>query len=135
MMLDVILIFIIYGLRDAIVTSTLGSKALALVTGALIWDNLVITIGSLFFRDVEENPTKYQILKVLSFPRFTLHAVGTPLQCITIAEMGRAAGVGFLQSDIIQIGVIVGAFVLVSCLVWYMVYAATIVLLIRTKPN
>lgn len=107
-----ILIYIIYELRDAIITTTLGTKALALVTGALIWDNLIITIGSIFFRDVEENPTKYQILKVLSYPRFTLHAVGTPLQCITIAELGKAAGVGFLESDIVQIGVVIAAIAL-----------------------
>lgn len=107
-----ILVYIIYELRDAIITTTLGNKALALVTGALIWDNLVITIGSIFFRDVEENPTKYQILKTLSWPRFTLHAVGTPLQCITVAEMGKAADVGFLQSDIVQIGVVIAAIAL-----------------------
>lgn len=107
-----ILIYIIYELRDAIVTSTLGTKALALVTGALIWDNLIITIGSIFFRDVEEDPTKYQILKTLSWPRFTLHAVGTPLQCITVAEMGKAADVGFLQSDLVQIGIVVAAIAL-----------------------
>jgi hypothetical protein len=107
-----ILIYIIYELRDAVVLETLGSKALALVTGALIWDNLIISIGSIFFRDVESNPTKYTILKTLSWPRFTLHAVGTPLQCITVAEMGKAAGVGFLQSDIVQIGVVVASIAL-----------------------
>lgn len=105
------LIFIIYDLRDSLVTTTLGTKALALVTGALIWDNLVITIGSLFFRDVEENPTKYKILEALSWPRFTLHAAASPLQCITVAELGKAADVGFLQSDLIQIGIIVASVV------------------------
>ncbi len=109
-----LLIFIIYQLRDAIVTTTLGSKALAVVTGALIWDNLIITIGSLFFRNVEENPTKYKILEALSYPRFTLHAVGVPFQCVTIAEMGKVGGVEFLQGDLIQMVIIGVAFVVVS---------------------
>ena len=107
------LIFIIYQLRDAIVTKTLGSTALAFVTGALIWDNLIISIGSFFFKDIETNPTKYKILKALSYPRFTLHAVGVPLQCITIAEMGKFAGVEFLQSNIVQYAVIILAIVVV----------------------
>jgi hypothetical protein len=107
------LIAIIYQLRDAITTRTLGSTALAFVTGALIWDNLIISIGSLFFRDIRTNPRKYQILKILSYPRFTLHAVGVPLQLITIAEMGKFAGVGFLQSNIVQRMVIVVAIVVV----------------------
>ena len=46
-----ILILFIYKLCDAIVTTTLGSKALALVTGALIWDNMIISIGSFFFKN------------------------------------------------------------------------------------
>jgi len=103
------LIYIIYQLRDAIVAPTLGSFALSFVTGALIWDNLIISIGSFFFKDIDTNPKKYQILKWLSYPRFTFHAVGVPLQCITVAEMGKFAGVGFLQSDIVQTGIMVAA--------------------------
>ncbi len=108
------LIFIIYGLRDAIVTKTLGSTALAFVTGALIWDNMIISIGSFFFKDIDTNPQKYKILKWLSYPRFTFHAIGVPLQLITVAEMGKFAGVGFLQSDVVQIGIVVASFALVS---------------------
>jgi len=105
------LIYIIYQLRDAFVLTTIGSKALALVTGALIYDNIMIAIGSLFFRDVEENPTKYKILNALSFPRFTLHAVAVPFQCVTVCEMGKFAGVGFLQNDLFQIAAVVVAVV------------------------
>ncbi len=108
------LIFIIYGLRDAIVTKTMGSTALAFVTGALIWDNMIISIGSFFFKDIDTNPQKYKILKWLSYPRFTFHAIGVPLQLITVAEMGKFAGVGFLQSDVVQIGIVVASFALVS---------------------
>ena len=110
----IILILVIYELRDAIVTTTLGSKALALVTGALIWDNMIISIGSFFFKDIATNPKKYKILETLSIPRFTLHAVGVPLQCITVAEMGKVAGVEFLQSDLVQMGVFAAAIVVVS---------------------
>lgn len=80
------MLHIIYQLRDAIVTKTLGSTALAFVTGALIWDNAIISIGSFFFRDAYTNLTKYTILKWLSYPRFTFHAVGVPLQCITVGD-------------------------------------------------
>lgn len=103
------LIYIIYQLRDAFVLKTIGSKALALVTGALIYDNIVIAIGSLLFRNVEENSTKYKILKAISFPRFTLHAVSVPFQCVTICEMGKFAGVSFLQNDLFQIAAVVVA--------------------------
>lgn len=108
------LIFIIYDLRDVFVNiePTIGSKALALVTGALIWDNLVISLGSIFCRDIETNEVKHDILKFLSWPRFTLHAVAVPLQCITIAEMGNFAGVGILQSDLVQTAIAVAAFAL-----------------------
>jgi len=99
-----ILIYIIYQLRDALVLTTIGSKALALVTGALIWDNMIIALGSLFFKDAKDDPEKYEILRILSFPRFTLHAVAVPFQVITIAEMGKAAGLGFLQSDLLMNG-------------------------------
>jgi len=109
-----ILIHIIYQLRDAVTTRTLGSTALAFVTGALIWDNMIISLGSLLFRDAATNPAKYKILKLLSFPRFTLHAVGVPFQFITIAEMGKFAGVGFLQNNLVQMAVVAAAFVVVS---------------------
>lgn len=108
------LIVIIYQLRDAIVTKTLGSTALAFVTGALIWDNLIISIGSFFFKDIDTNPQKYKILKWLSYPRFTFHAIGVPLQLVTVAEMGKFAGVDFLQSDIVQIGIVIASSGLVS---------------------
>ena len=109
-----LLIYIIYGLSDAVTTKTLGSTALALVTGALIWDNLIITIGSIFFKDAETNPLQNKILQTISWPRFTLHAVAVPFQCITIAEIGKAAGLEFLQSDLLQTGLVAVACVVVS---------------------
>ncbi len=93
-------------------STSLGEKALALTVIGLIWDNLVITVGSLFFRDVEDDKSKYDILKALSWPRFTLHAT-LPLECITVAELGKAAEVGFLQSYPVQAAIIVASIVLV----------------------
>ena len=78
------------------------AKALSLTVGSLIWDNLIIAVGSIFFKDAKTQPVSYGLLKLLSFPRFTLHAVGTPLDIITVAEMGKAAGIHFLASNLIQ---------------------------------
>mmetsp|Transcript_5467 Transcript_5467/g.6394 ORF Transcript_5467/g.6394 Transcript_5467/m.6394 type:complete len:318 (+) Transcript_5467:49-1002(+) len=101
-----LMIYSLYQLCAAITTSTIGSFALSFVTGALIWENMVISIGSFFFKDIDTNPTKFKILKALSYPRFTLHAVGIPFQCVTIAEMGKAAGVGFLKANFVQTAII-----------------------------
>ena len=80
--------------------TTLGFKTIALVTTGLSWDNFVISFGSIFCRDIcSFNQTlKHTILKWLSYPRFTLHIVGIPLQSVAVAEMGKAANIGFLQS-------------------------------------
>lgn len=110
-----ILIDVIYDLRDVLLhdrTKTLGYWALAFVTGALIWDNFVITIGSIFFRDASTNKFKHNLLKILSLPRFTFHSFATPLECITIAEMGKFAGVGFLQKKLVTLGITIGSFAL-----------------------
>ncbi len=90
----------------------LGYRTLALVTGALIWDNFVITLGSFFFRGITSTSPRHSLLKWLSYPRFTLHAIGTPLQCISLAEMGKTAGVGFLQSGFAQTTVVILSFAL-----------------------
>lgn len=96
-------------LRNAFYTKTIGGAAMTFVTVSLIYDNFLIAFGSLFFRDIETNPTKRKILKFLSWPRFTTHAVGVPLQCVTVAEMGKFAGIGFLQSNFVQWGIVVAA--------------------------
>ncbi len=113
----VAVIYIIYIFRDMIMNAepTVGFVSLLFVTVTLIWDKFVISLGSACFRDVETNATKYQILKLLSFPRFIFHAIGAPLQCITIAEMGKYAGLGCLQSDLVQAAFVVGAIAVVSC--------------------
>lgn len=97
-----IMTYLIYELRDINMPATLGSKALSLTVGSLIWDNLIIAVGSIFFKDAKTQPVSHGLLKLLSFPRFTLHAVGTPLNIITVAEMGKAAGIPFLTSNLIQ---------------------------------
>jgi len=97
-----IMTYLIYQLRDLNMPTTIGSKALSLTVGALIWDNLIIAVGSIFFKNAKTNPASYGLLKLLSFPRFTLHAVGTPLNIITVAEMGKKVGIPFLSSNLIQ---------------------------------
>jgi len=92
------------------VEPTIGLMALLLVTGTLAWDKIIISLGSVFFRDVESNETKYKLLEALSFPRFISHSLFLPLQCITVAEMGKYAGLGFLQNDLVQAAIVVGAF-------------------------
>lgn len=108
------LICIIYHFKSTINIQSLGSKSLAFATGALIWDNGVISMGSFFFRDIASNPAKYKLLKMLSHPRFGLHAIGVPMQYVAVAEMGKAAGVGFLQSSLVQSGIALVAFMTVS---------------------
>ncbi len=93
---------------------TIGLVTLALVTGTLIWDNLTTALASIFCRDIETNTFKYNLLKILSFPRIAFHALGVPLQLITVAEIGKFVGVGFLQSNLVQTVIKVVAFVVVS---------------------
>ena len=101
-----ILIFLLYELRNANYPFTFGNKALAFVTGAVSWDNLVISLGSVFFKDARFDPVKYGMLKVLSYPRFIFHAVGVPFLLATTAEIGRAAGVKFLDNDLLQLALV-----------------------------
>ena len=58
-------------------------------------------------------------MKLLSYPRFTLHAVGVPLQCVTVAEMGKAAGIGFLQSKLVQMAIALVAVMVVSRIILF----------------
>jgi len=103
-----VMTYLIYELSDLNMPFTLGSKALSFTTGSLLWDNLVISLGSFFFDDAKTNPVRYGMLKALSYPRFTLHSVGTPLCVITVAEMGKAAGIPALQSKLVQTVIALG---------------------------
>jgi len=84
---------------STVLPDTLGTWALFWTTLAVGWDNLIIGLGKPLFADVETNESKFNILKNLSFPRFTAHAVLLPLLYTTDAEIGKALGVDWLQGD------------------------------------
>ena len=96
------LISLLYTMKDLSLRMSFGAKALNFVLRAVAWDNLIICIGSLFFSDAITNQTKYRVLKVLSYPRFIFHAVGVPFLLVTTAEIGEAAGISWLQNDLLQ---------------------------------
>lgn len=89
--------------------TTIGIWSLFFTTIAVGWDNFIIGLGKPFFSDAETNEEQYNILKTLSFPRFTAHAVLVPFLYTTGAEIGKAAGVEWLQGDFLQTALIVAA--------------------------
>ncbi len=91
---------------------TIGIWSLFFTTTAVGWDNFIIGLGKPFFADAETNNRQYDILKVLSYPRFTAHAVLVPFLYTTGAEIGKAVGVEWLQGDFVQTIFIVAAAVL-----------------------
>lgn len=106
-------IYLIYEITKLDMEMTMGSAALYLVTISLFWDNFIVALGSIFFRDAHMNQNKFQVLTILSYPRFILHAVAVPLQCITISEMGKTAGVALLKIEFVQMMVILGSLFLI----------------------
>ena len=52
---------------------------------------------------------KNSILKVLSFPRFTAHAVFIPFLFTTVAEIGKELGISWLESSKTQLIMIIAA--------------------------
>lgn len=91
---------------------TIGTWALFYTTLAVGWDNLIIGLGKPLFGDAENNESKFNILKTLSYPRFTAHAVLVPFLYATDAEIGKAMGVEWLQGDLVQTAMVVAAAVL-----------------------
>ena len=91
---------------------TPGIWALLLTTVAVGYDNFIIGLGAPLFSDVETNTQKYNVLKALSFPRFTAHAVFVPFLYATAAEIGKAAGIEWLEGDTIQTLILAAAAVL-----------------------
>ena len=89
--------------------TTIGTTSLLIVSAAVAYDNLIIGLGANVFADAKTDDKVYQTLKWLSYPRFTLHAVGVPFLYVTAAEIGKAAGVEWLQGDLIQNGVLIAA--------------------------
>lgn len=88
---------------------TVGVWAMFWTSVALFWDNGVIGIGKPLFSDVDTNVSKKSLLKTLSYPRFTAHAVFVPFLFTTSAEIGKAMNIGWLQGSSIQTLTIVAA--------------------------
>jgi len=88
---------------------TIGIWSLFFTTIAVGYDNFIIGLGKPFFSDAETNKKQFDLLKVLSYPRFTAHAVLVPFLYTTGAEIGRAVGISWLEGDFIQTLLIVAA--------------------------
>ncbi|MDH3977920.1 MAG: hypothetical protein OEU86_05340 [Gammaproteobacteria bacterium] len=67
-----------------------GALIIAALSLALIWDNGLVSVGS--FIGVGET------LKLLSWPRFILHALITPLMVVAIAQVAAAGGIQWLTT-------------------------------------
>jgi len=63
---------------------SLGAFTVALPIAALVWDNLIVAIGSFIGEG--------SLLQALSWPRFAGHALLTPIWIITAFEYARRAG-------------------------------------------
>lgn len=91
-----------FAIHGSSLPGTTGVRALFWTSVALFWDNFVIGIGKPFFSDVDTNEFKRNLLKTISYPRFTAHAVFLPFLYTTGAEIGNAMGVAWLQKRFIQ---------------------------------
>jgi len=98
-------------IRDSSLPITIGTSSLLFVSVAVAYDNLIIGLGNNLFPDARTDEEQYNILKVLSYPRFVFHASGVPFLFTTTAEIGKASGIEWLQSDWVQNGIVVAAVV------------------------
>lgn len=76
------------------VTCSIGTLSLFSVALAICYDNFIIGLGGLLFRN------RTDTLKSLSYPRFYFHFVGVPFLYTTTLNIGKAAG--DIQCDWIQ---------------------------------
>ena len=114
LVLTATLSLLLFEIQDSPLPNTIGILSLFFVTSAVGYDNLIIGLGSTVFSDARTDKKVYNILKWLSYPRFIFHAVRLPFLCSTAAEIGRAAGVEWLQSDLVQNSVVAVAAVLAA---------------------
>jgi len=94
-----------FEIQDSTLPTTIGTASLLIVTAAVGYDNLIIGLGANVFANAREDDNVREALKWLSYPRFVLHAVAVPFLYVTAAEIGKAAGVEWLQGDLIQNGI------------------------------
>lgn len=96
-------------IQNSTLPITIGTSSLYFVSAFVAYDNLIIGLGDILFPNAGTNEKQNAILRVLSYPRFVFHALGVPFLFVTVAEIGKAAGVEWLESDWIQNGILVAA--------------------------
>ena len=68
-----------------------GAAWVTFVAGALIYDNLIVSLGTTIGANT--------LLEILSYPRFALHAFGTPFLMIAVMQIGAAGGLRWAASQ------------------------------------
>ncbi len=67
-----------------------GALLVAMIAGALTYDNLIISLGTSIGAG--------SLLEILSYPRFALHALLTPFMMIAATQMGAAGGIRLTET-------------------------------------
>jgi hypothetical protein len=91
-----------------------GAAIIALLSLGLIYDNGIIALGS----SIGIGAT----LETLSWPRFILHALVTPLMIVAVVQIAVAGGVRWLDSRAAWTGV----WLLIAAMIGYGVYELTL---------
>jgi len=92
-----IVAWLVYTLRNSECREIRCAAAIAAITAAgLVYDNGLLAAG----RFVGLGDT----LKMLSHPRYVLHAVVTPMMIFAMVQIAGAAGIGFAQRRTVRVG-------------------------------
>ncbi|NND53911.1 MAG: hypothetical protein HKN56_02945 [Gammaproteobacteria bacterium] len=67
-----------------------GALITLMIAGALVYDNAIVSFGSA----IGISP----LLEGLSWPRFAMHALGTPFMIIAVTHMGQAGGIRWTKT-------------------------------------
>lgn len=100
---------LVKNILDSGLHRSVGVLTLFFTSVTVAYDNFIVGIGKPFFGDAKTNSLKRSILKVLSYPRFTAHAVFVPLLFTIVAEIGKAFGIAWLKSSKTQLITIIAA--------------------------
>ena len=100
--LSAILGILLWKIQQSSLPATLGTQSLFFVACTVAYDDFILGLGANVFGDAKTDEKVHRIFEWLSYPRFLFHFMGVPLLYSTVAEIGNAAGVKWLQSDIIQ---------------------------------
>jgi hypothetical protein len=85
-----------------------GAWLTALIAGALVYDNLIVSLGTTIGIG--------DLLQTLSWPRFAMHALFTPFMMVAVTQMGAAGGIRWTESQPwkIALWVLVAAMIVVG---------------------